>query len=80
MPLIQAFDMQAFAVCLLGSVKTHLGQERKHLLLDNLLIMLQKLAGCPRGSDISGRTPFSALLCSLLVNMYSFNQLCFQFR
>lgn len=83
MPLIHAFDMQAFAVCLLGSVKKHLGQERKHPLLDNLLIMLQKLAACPTGSNISfhiGRTRFSVLLCSLLVNMYLFKQLYFQFR
>lgn len=53
MPLIHAFDMQAFTVCLLGSVKRHLGKEETHL-LDNLLIMLQKLAGYPcDSSDVS---------------------------
>lgn len=48
--------MQAFTVCLLGSVKTHLGRERKHPLRDNLLIMLQKLAGRPSGTNISVHT------------------------
>lgn len=77
MPLIHAFDMQAFTVWLLGSVKTHLGKEGKHPLLDNLLIMLQKLAACPCGSYVSfqnSRKQVSAFL--LLANVYSFKRLC----
>lgn len=53
MPLIHAFDMLAFTVCLFGSAKTHLGKEETHPLLDSLLIMLQKLAGYACSSDIS---------------------------
>lgn len=78
MPLIHAFDMQAFTVCLLGSVKTHLGNEETHPLLDRLLIMLQKLAGCPCGSDISfqnGRMLFPCIPASTDVLAFQVNEL-----
>lgn len=65
MPLIYAFDMQASTVCLLGSVKTHLGKEETHPLLDSVLIMLRKLAGCPCGRNISFQNGRMAFPCTI---------------